>query len=593
VKCEYAEFVVGGLTNRGTVLKTSEFKLRGTPLDCFRSLFLFDEKLLAWVKDKGSVAGFEGVHCTDTLAFDFDGPELETVRLEVLKFLGYMETILEIPIDYSRVCFSGSKGFHITFPITILGAIEPSVNFAETYRRLITEITEGFQVDLSIYEIRRLFRLMNTKHSKTGLFKVPITFEELSRLTPDEIRELAKVPRKVEGLPASEMSVVESLRGIYLQVLEARSATPQSGPTGTKLTDLLAGVAEGNRNVAATSLAGSFFRKGLDVSEVIGLLDLWNTRNIPPMDSALLKKLAEGVHKRYFQGQGVKIVAETLGTAAQRYAEFVANLRSRLVKTGLPTVDRKIRGVAPGETLCILAKTSVGKSALAQNIAHSFVKSSGEPVLFFSMEMPLTSVFERAMQIETGVSGYDIERSFVDDPKRAMKSAGEVCAKIPSFFICAVSGLNLEGIAGVIEHAEQHIYGRKTGLVIIDYLSLVHERGSEIYEQVSRAARGTKELAKSLNVATIFLSQVHKGYSEYDELELNAARDSGAVDEASDFVVGLWKNLQHKETEGTDGVIHMFAGLVKNRRGGRGYVKVVMDKTSLRISEETPPTPAG
>jgi len=326
--------------------------------------------------------------------------------------------------------------------------------------------------------------------------------------------------------------------------------------------------------------------KGFDLSATTSWLQLWNERNQPPLPEFEIQELARGAFERY-RDKAVKTVeVYNIREASDAYLAFVKNLRQRLVRLGIDGIDKKIRGVMPGETLCLLGKTSVGKSAMAQNLAHYHCKNAGTPVLGFSMEMPLTSVFERSLQIEMGITGYDVEKRYEHEPETMVIDAEPSFQKLKNFYVVTRGGLNLKAIYDVVKRAEEEVYHEKTGLLWIDYLGLIKEHG-DIYEQVSKAARGTKDLAKELNVPIVFLSQVNRKYGEYDELSLDAARDSGAVDEASDFVVGYWKDRDFKSTEHLDGVLHIIAGVIKNRRGGRGVVPLVMEKTSLRVRETT------
>ena len=121
------------------------------------------------------------------------------------------------------------------------------------------------------------------------------------------------------------------------------------------------------------------------------------------------------------------------------------------------------------------------------------------------------------------------------------------------------------------------------GLVLVDYLGLVNEKGKDLYEQVSRVARGLKEMAKALDVPIVFLSQVTKQFQPTTELELGAARDSGSIDEAADFVVGIWRDKDRPET---DDDILMQCGLLKNRKGGLGTTPIKLNKRSLRFTAE-------
>ena len=238
----------------------------------------------------------------------------------------------------------------------------------------------------------------------------------------------------------------------------------------------------------------------------------------------------------------------------------------------------------PGESLCVLGKTSAGKSAFLQNAGMNYAKASGKPVLMFSMEMPITSVFERAVQIDLGLSGYEVEDNFRDDQGDIVGYADRLFSKIPNFYCIEKNGLSLEAIESLVRYAEESVYHDRTGLVLIDYLGLIRSTGKDIYEQVSRVARGTKDLAKSLRVPVMFLSQVNRNYSQFDELQIDAARDSGAVDEASDFILGLWREKTETEDDKQQ-TMNLILGILKNRRGGLGKITIEMERKTLRMRE--------
>jgi len=324
----------------------------------------------------------------------------------------------------------------------------------------------------------------------------------------------------------------------------------------------------------------------MDFEYILELLKHWNQSNDPPLPIERL----EAESRRAFIDNQKRITVDkkeilSLKDAAKIYEDYVHDITKCKIKTGFGKIDDRIRGIMPGETMCVLGKTSVGKSAFLQNIGHYYAKASGEPVLFFSLEMPTTSVFERTMQIETGYSGYNIENLTRDNDLELQAKANLVFNELSNFYIITKNGLNLDQIKQFISFGEQHIYKKKTGLVLIDYLSLVKGNGKDLYEQVSRVARGMKDLAKETNVPIIYLSQVTKQFTEYDELQINSARDSGSVDEASDFVLALWKQKDKRpECEQTDILINL--AILKNRKGGLGKITVRMQKRNLKILED-------
>lgn len=582
---KYAEFVVGSITNRNRVFNVKEFKLNGIRIDCFRSLFLFDERFKTYVEKTGTVSGYVGEHITETIPFDFDSDNLSDVKDEVVNFIMHLYHTYEIPFEYVRISFSGAKGFHISIPFqAIIENPEPKSDFYKIVKGIAEDLSQGFKfVDFSIYEPKRIFRMLNTINSKTGLYKIPLTFEELDSLSIEQIKELARNERTIETLPLSEISIVPALKELFLKWNSNSFVKQEAESKKDELLDLIKnGSIEGNRHKAVIRITSALQEKGLSFDFILEILNQWNAKNNPPLDYQRLEaesKRCFDDNKRKKEVKDVEIY--DLRKAYNKYQDYVSKLDQVKVKTGFDVIDNKLRGIMPGETLCILGKTSVGKSAFLQNIGINFALQSGEPVLFFSMEMPVTSVFERTMQIETGYSGYDIENGLKNRSMELQTKANLLFGKLSNFYTITKSGLNLESIKALIQFAETNIYHRKTGLVLIDYLGLVKESG-DLYEATSKVARGMKDLAKEMNVPVIYLSQVTKKYSEFDELELGAARDSGSVDEASDFVLALWKERDNSPEQKE---IKLKLGILKNRKGGCGKTSIQMDKRSLKIIE--------
>ncbi|MCL4510018.1 MAG: primase C-terminal domain-containing protein [Bacteroidetes bacterium] len=583
----YCETAIGGLNNRNVVIPVKDFRLNGLRNECYRSVFLFGPELKTWVDKTDSVTEFTGPHTADAVPFDFDGENLSAVKAEVEKFIGYLTETYEIPLDYFRLSFSGNKGFHVVIPIeAFVSDPKPSIHFAQIVKAIAGEMSQGFSfVDSSIYESKRLLRVLNTVNLKSGLHKIPLTFSELQSLTVDEIKELAKEPREIEALATSEISPVESLSALwakwYSHDFRERKKTERHD---SDIFQLLRGAEQGSRNDAAIKLAGTYLAAGLNESLTLATLEAWNKQNNPPLPQGELEGVVHGAFQRYKKESTEAVRVYDLRDAGKVYAEFIGSMKKAKAHTGFETVDKKLRGIMPGESLCVLGKTSVGKSAFLQNAGINYAKSSGRPVLFFSMEMPITSVFERAAQIEFELSGYEIENDLTRNTGDIQGFAEMLFSKIPNFYCIEKNGLTLEAIESLVRYAEENVYHDKTGLVLIDYLGLVKSSGKDIYEQVSKVARGMKDLAKSLGVPIIFLSQVNRNYSAFEELQIDAARDSGAVDEASDFILGLWREQVGSEDD-TSPEMRLKLGILKNRRGGLGKITVEMERRTLRMKE--------
>ncbi len=592
----YADYAIGNVNRRNNIQDIRSFKLNGVITDCYRSIFLFDESLKFYVEKTNSVTGYAGPHTTELLLFDFDSDDLEAVKNEVYNFVNHLFFNYDIPFDYIRIAFSGSKGFHISIPMTVFAdEIKPSEKFYQVYKNVAQELSEGFKfVDYSIYELKRLFRITNTIHSKTRLYKVPITLDEL-KLSIEDIKALATAPRMLGYTNPTEMIVVETLGEIYNKWLNYKPISKGIGQGTLKETsqadDLLSilreGVAEGNRHAALIRLTAAFLNKGLTYKWAYECLKSWNQKNTPPLPDERLESESFRVYedgKKDSTGlvNTTEFKIYSISDGLEEYHKFTKEDQAKKVQIGYELIDKKIRGISPGETMCVIGKTSVGKSAFLQNIGFNYAKASKQPVLFFSMEMPMTSVIERSIQIECDMTGFEVEEMFRKDFDQARRKANLLLSKIPNFYCVEKSGLDLGNIKEYIAFAEENIYKGKTGLILIDYLGLVREKGKDLYEQISKVARGIKELAKETKTPIIYLSQTTKAYSEYDELSLGSARDSGSVDEASDFILGLWKEKDELSEEKRK-EIPLICGIIKNRKGGLGKINLIMDKRNLTI----------
>jgi len=587
----YVEFVTGDIKNRGHIVPVNQARINGVDTECYRSLFLFDEKLKAYHDKTGSVAGYSGLHTADGLVFDFDGEPLDAVKISVIDFVKYLEAFYELPVDYVRIAFSGNKGFHISIPFAaVCDNPKPTKNFYKIYKGIVQDIAgnDWKYLDTSIYEIRRIFRMTNTKHIKSGLYKIPLTFNELQSLSIDEIRELAKQPRKdFEQFPVSEISEVQALRDLYGKWINHKFDEPKPEKINdTTFRDIFQSQPVGNRTHTVMKIVGHLIKSNTPEPLALEILKLWNDKQDTPLPDEKLQYTVSDAFKRYHKpidGNLSDYFYSPERAYNERYKPYVKDSERTRVVTGFDKIDRYLRGLRAGEVLAIIGKTGNAKSAFVQNIAHNFAKQSGEPVVFYSLEMPVVSVIERSFQIETGLSGYEVEnetlRMLNGEPSKLSMQANIVFSKLPNLYTIEKSGLTLEQIKQFTRFGEESIYRKKTGLILIDYLSLLDGRGKDIFEQTARLARELKDVAKELNVPVIFLSQVTKGKSQTDELELDSGRDSGAIAEGADFILGLWKNDE------TDEAIEYTLGVLKNRRGKTGKISVSMNRRSLQFTE--------
>lgn len=291
--------------------------------------------------------------------------------------------------------------------------------------------------------------------------------------------------------------------------------------------------------------------------------------------------------------------------ATQRHAQATADILTSMVEvanqpegarviTGIPTFDDVTRGISLGEVLTIVARPRVGKSALGTQIALNAAMRA-DRVVFFSLEMPREQAISRLIQQACGVDDKTIETwakagwSVLTGRQQAFVEALKTAVIVIDRGRSGIEQLD----AGITQAAA--ILKRAPRLAIVDYLGLIRgsNRNLKTYERVSETARELKDFAKKHKIALVVLCQAgrdedRKRSEGAGPLGLDSARDSGVVEEATDFLLTMWRpeldsNLSRLEKQERKEIIE--ASLVKNRRGEEPGFKMRIDRKSTEVTE--------
>ena len=193
--------------------------------DYFLSLFLFDDGLIEHFRQTGnSIKGYCGACWSLFLWFDIDREnDLEAAQTDAARLVEYLtQTPAGSDVDCGRIApntesilifFSGSKGFHAAVPVAVFGdCVKPGKEFPGQYKAAAIEIARraGVEIDKSVYDRQRLFRSPNSKHRKTGLYKIPLSFWEVTTaLSIAEIRQRAQRPRRLVWVESERDKVAD------------------------------------------------------------------------------------------------------------------------------------------------------------------------------------------------------------------------------------------------------------------------------------------------------------------------------------------------------------------------------------------------
>lgn len=264
----------------------------------------------------------------------------------------------------------------------------------------------------------------------------------------------------------------------------------------------------------------------------------------------------------------------TIDQRAERYVRQVKTFDKSRFITGFPLLDARIRGVAPGEVLTIIAEPGGFKTAWLQNLLLNGAERTGFFHLFFSLEMPDVKVFEREAQIANGITGREVERAYKACGNDAKAIQTAIYTKgSRGLLVCDKPRLDLEKITRYIELAGNQ-FG-KINAVGIDYLGLLAGPGRNLFEKTAYNAPEIKNIAKELNLPIIVLCQINReGAKCKHDIEITDAKGGGDIEASADIMLGFY----------TDEDGNLICKGLKNRNGAKDFrLLCEIDRSSFQF----------
>ncbi len=259
------------------------------------------------------------------------------------------------------------------------------------------------------------------------------------------------------------------------------------------------------------------------------------------------------------------------------------------LSTGFSRFDGMTGGLEPGQLVIVAARPSVGKTAVGCNIA-AHVAASGIPVLFFTLEMTRREIAARILAARSGVTVQAMRAgtNARDDWDRMSTAVGASMAW-PMF----IDDLQSVTVPYVRAKARRIQRTHGLGLVVIDFLQLMHGKGDNRTQEIGSVSRGLKALAKELKVPILALAQINRGSEQRpNKLPVLAdLRDSGEIEQDADIVAMLHREDMYRTAPELEGLAQMF--IRKNRNGPTGECLLALDGPRMRFTDFDGPYPAG
>lgn len=280
--------------------------------------------------------------------------------------------------------------------------------------------------------------------------------------------------------------------------------------------------------------------------------------------------------------------ANTLAGEGLKRLEEIAALQGKTegLSTGFPDIDHITSGLKEQEMIVIAARPSVGKSAIALNIADHVAVVDKHPVAVFSLEMSATSLMMRALCSRSRVSMRDIRNGHItpEEIQKLIKARDEIGAA--PIYIDDEGGMSISQLRAKARRYHQQ-YGIK--LAIVDYLQLLHssKRTGNRQEEVGEISRNIKAIAKELGIPIIVLAQLNREIDKDKQRKpkMSDLRESGAIEQDADIIGLLYKPpLPEGETEDpTAPAIKVNLLIAKNRNGEIDDIQLVFLRRFTRF----------
>jgi len=250
--------------------------------------------------------------------------------------------------------------------------------------------------------------------------------------------------------------------------------------------------------------------------------------------------------------------------------------RIKGISTGFAKFDEMTGGLHGGDLCIVAARPSMGKTALALNIAQHVALKLKQTVAVFSLEMSQESLLTRMLCASARVDSQRFRAGFLSqEERRKLNHSLHELVEAP-LYIDDTAGIHLMDMHAKLRRLQQE---RKLGLVIVDYLQLMTAQGrhENRNQEVSALSRGMKLLAKEMNVPLMVLSQLSRAVETRQgdhRPQLSDLRESGSIEQDADVVGFIFREeVYHREREDLRGLAELI--VAKQRNGPVGTVNLV------------------
>lgn len=553
------------------------------------SIYPYPPTFPDWFKRNGnSVSNYDGKNTMGWFPVDIevkgqDGNyDTEAARKTAVGFADWLHQRYGIDRDANQYFFSGRKGFHILVNARWFTG-NPTFGFelgmCYKARRLLNlllcdrtgeslEVMEArtleagthYGFDYNIYKPAQLLSVPNSVHPESRLYKIRLSWDEISGKDAAWIKQLAANKRQ-SSVKSAELSVCqrhEELAKLWASALSATKNDFEREKYDHEREGFFAAPTQGSRNETLFKQACLLFEQpGLADSHVEDLIyNIAHASNMSasePISDKEVATLLRSARKKVArkspnQAKDAKEAASydpTLSDAASLADEFVTYWTTERcdMTVGLPNFDEEFRGNYKGLLIPVIGPAGTKKSFWAQHVALLNMER-GERVMYSNMEMSRVTLFSRVMDY-LSADRYPLSADIRDLLERKDPASIEKAKKMlkivsdtfsDKIIVNSDKSMTAEKYKKALQKT-QEMYG-KVGMLVVDGLSMMNRTNDEVAD-MDKHSKELKELAIEMDIFILMITHTNKGGNKFNTDHVGSIRSSQKIVDNSDAFVSL------------------------------------------------------
>jgi len=591
--------------------------IKSNNVDHYVSLYHYNQSQYEQWKTKGTVSGIKDV-VTNKIFFDFDSAtDPEIARQDAITTVSRLLS-KGVASDNIQIAFSGKKGYSVE--------VDTTESFTpDEFKNITKALAADLQTfDPVVADPQRIIRVIGTKHPKSGLYKYPLTAQQLSELPIDVIKSLAADVSNIDEsvmdgwvqvvLPESISSLKYSKKKETKTVAEVHDLDLSKKPKW--LSDAKYALQEGyfgagERNTAfmimGSTYKGQGFSKEITYRALKGVAEVQAERNGVERysDKELWNNIVEVIYKPDWKGGtysydntpllqdvtkrlGLKVPnidnkpIIPLSDVSSVFRKFATDIDSNTIKLGIPAIDKDVR-ITTSMLVGLVSPPGGGKTTTAFEILNN-ASNSNTPSMFFSMDMGAPLVFQRLIQKHTGLYSRKIFDMYQTDDKKLVEIEKDLMEQYNNVGFCFKSGLSVEEIREhIIERQIQT--DQKIKLVVIDYLECISSGFQDATASGAYVTQKLKDIANELELTVLLLLQPPKVAGDpSDEISsYTKIKGSSVIQQACSVIFSMWRPGFSPKTPHEDRFVCF--SVLKNRMGSLAQYRFGWDGLTGAITE--------